>query len=92
MMKMRIIVFLLNFRITTPVCSSHRDIAESAVIALSNLRVAIQRKEVLLVLVMRSENGGFFLRKINRNLSRQNLMLPCLETSPIPDLRKSPFL
>ena len=63
MMKMRIFVFLLNFRITTPVCSSHRDIAESAVIALSNLRVNIQRKEVLLVLVIRSEKGGFFSEK-----------------------------
>ena len=63
MMKMRIIVVLLNFRITTPVCSSHIDIAESALIDLSNLRVAIQRKEVLLVLVMRSEKGGFFSEK-----------------------------
>ena len=63
MMKMGIFVFLLNFRITTHVCSSHRDIAESAVIALSNLRVAIQRKEVLLVLMIRSEKGGFFSEK-----------------------------
>ena len=63
MMKMGIFVFLLNFRFTTPVCSSHIDIAESAVIALSNLRVDIQRKEVLLVLVIRSEKGGFFSEK-----------------------------
>ena len=77
--------------------SSHIDIMESAVIAQSNLRVDIQRKEVLLVLVMRhilsQKNLGCVFSEKNRPVA--DPAKPTVTMSgnlPNPCSREIPFL